>query len=748
MPLTFTDAAELTEVSAPGASAPTHAVAGSRGSGGLSAPKAQDEAATESGPDFPIPGLLRALRRRWYVIFPLAAVAGAVAGWLANAFLATPSSTARTLLHVSADRPRILFDSGEGRSDFANYQRSQAATVKSRWVLRSALAQLEGQNLTMLQGVPDPVGFLEKQIQADYSIAPEIMRIMLKGDPPDELLIVLDTIRDAYLREVLNKDRTDRQAQLEQLKALAAGHDESLRSQRRALDDKAEALGVRDPQVLRQRHQHAVSQVAAMEGELSQLQLKISRLELDIAALEKRQDLPPSHDAVEAAVDQQLAKDPVAIMLTQQIATLLSDIADYRLKGAKDSEAPGLRDKTAALEAARKSLAVQRASLVSAVTVKLQEKIRSDRRASLQRLRDELDTEKQFERLLREQTESRKRELNLVTKGIAGLESIREAIAQTEDFAKKANSRIQTLQVELQAPPRATLLEESVVVQSPNPTKQLMYTIVPALGAFMMILLGGIWLEYQTGRVSSTAEVSQRLGNVVVAAVPRVTDRVRLCLSPPVRGRDRRQHDLLTDAVDMTRALLMGAGKGDRARRVVMVTSAVPGEGKTSLAAHLALSLARTGLPTLLIDADFRCPNLHNVLGLPLGPGLSDLLQGKSQPSDVIRRQHELSVITTGQCEARAVLGLIQTQLPQVLDALKQQFEFIVVDAPPVLDLPDAILLGLNADGTILSTLRDVSRLPLLQAALDRLGMRSIPILGAVLNGAPIAAGYSPNGRR
>jgi capsular exopolysaccharide synthesis family protein len=291
------------------------------------------------------------------------------------------------------------------------------------------------------------------------------------------------------------------------------------------------------------------------------------------------------------------------------------------------------------------------------------------------------------------------------------------------------------------------MLEEAVIVQAPNPAKQALQTVVPALGALLLILLAGTWLEYQSGRVSSTTEVAQRLGNVVVATVPKVTDRARLRLKPPRSGHDLREHNILADAVDMARALLLGTGTGS-GPKVVMVTSAKPGEGKTSLAVQLALSLARSGRATLLIDADFRCPNLHSVFGLPVGPGLGEILQGKSEPSDAIQRQEGLSVITAGQCDVRTVLGLVQIQLPQVLETLRRRFDYIVLDAAPVLDLPDTILLGLNADGTILSTLRDVSRLPLMQSALERLSVLNIPVLGAVLNGAPISSDYDMARRR
>ena len=714
---------------------------------GLQPHGATNEPPPEGQGDFNVPGLLQAFRRRWHVILPLATLVACGTGWLAHEFLGKPSYTARTLLHVSADRPRILYESGDSRSDFTNYQRAQAATVKSRWVLRSALAQLGGRELSLLQQSQDPVADLEKEIQADYTLAPEIMRITLKGNPPGELLILLDAIRDAYLREVLNKDRTDRLAQLEQVTALVACKEESLRKQRKLLDDKAEALGARDPQALRLKHQNALTQLAVIEAELSQLQLKISRQELELAGLQKRPEGQVAPDAVESAVAELLAKDPVGVALAQQIAHLQSDIADYQVKSSENFEAPGLRDKKAALASAQKSLADHRSSLVKTVNEKLAEKGRTERANSLLEMRESLNTDRQFERVLRDRIDERAREINVVTKGISGLEFLRDEIAQTEDYAKKAHARKQSLEVELEAPPRATMLEEAVIVQAPNPAKQALQTVVPALGALLLIFLAGTWLEYQSGRVSSTTEVTQRLGNVVVATVPKVTDRARLRLKPPRSGHDLREHNILADAVDMARALLLGTGTGS-GPKVVMVTSAKPGEGKTSLAVQLALSLARSGQATLLIDADFRCPNLHSVFGLPVGPGLSDILQGKCEPSDAIRQQEGLSVIMAGQCDVRTVLGLVQVQLPQVLETLKRRFDFIVLDAAPVLDLPDTILLGLNADGTILSTLRDVSRLPLMQSALERLSVLNIPVLGAVLNGAPISSDYGMARRR
>src|SRR5262249_54069194 len=158
----------------------------------------------------------------------------------------TPVYTARTLIHVGADHHGLVYDNVGGRTDTANHQRTQIATVKSRFVRQAAVSQLEPLHLAALSTKSDPVGWLEKEISADFTVAPEILRVTMKGSDPDELLLILNTVRDAYLQGIINKDRADRVSRLESLKELAAKHDAALKSQRQKLTDRAETFGARD----------------------------------------------------------------------------------------------------------------------------------------------------------------------------------------------------------------------------------------------------------------------------------------------------------------------------------------------------------------------------------------------------------------------------------------------------------------------------------------------------------------------
>ena len=171
----------------------------------------------------------------------------------------------------------------------------------------------------------------------------------------------------------------------------------------------------------------------------------------------------------------------------------------------------------------------------------------------------------------------------------------------------------------------------------------------------------------------------------------------------------------------------------------VMVTSALGGEGKTSLASQLAASLARAWRKTLLIDGDLRNPAAHKLFDVPQEPGFCEVLRGEAAVNDSVRPTSlsRLWIMPAGQWDAHAVQALAQENVHDLFEQLKQQYDFIVVDSSPVLPVADALLLGQHVDGVLLSVLRDVSRTPAVYAAQQRLNNLSIRTLGAVVIGDP-----------
>jgi polysaccharide biosynthesis transport protein len=170
--------------------------------------------------------------------------------------------------------------------------------------------------------------------------------------------------------------------------------------------------------------------------------------------------------------------------------------------------------------------------------------------------------------------------------------------------------------------------------------------------------------------------------------------------------------------------------------RVLMVTSIHPGEGKTSLATNLAVSLAELDSgAVLLIDADFRRPAVHEVLGVARTPGFADVLAGRKELDLVVvpTSVPNLWTIPSGSPHEAAEL-CASPRLRQVLSTLEERFRYIVLDTPPLLGLSDAMILASQADGVILTiregrASRDAARL-----AIKTLAAVRARLLGAVLN--------------
>jgi capsular exopolysaccharide synthesis family protein len=172
--------------------------------------------------------------------------------------------------------------------------------------------------------------------------------------------------------------------------------------------------------------------------------------------------------------------------------------------------------------------------------------------------------------------------------------------------------------------------------------------------------------------------------------------------------------------------------------RVIMISSAVAGEGKTLLSTHLAASLARAGYRALLIDGDLRRPSLHRIFGMEPSPGFSEALRGEFDIRETVQvgPTGGLWVIPAGQCDTLTMRALAQGGLQPLLERIKPEYDMVIVDSAPILPVADSQLLARETDGVLLSVLRNVSRLPLVFEAFQRLAMYQVELIGAVVHGA------------
>ena len=182
----------------------------------------------------------------------------------------------------------------------------------------------------------------------------------------------------------------------------------------------------------------------------------------------------------------------------------------------------------------------------------------------------------------------------------------------------------------------------------------------------------------------------------------------------------------------------------DQRHKVILVTSSLPGEGKSTVSATLARSFAQMEWRTLLIDADMRKPTMHTLFGIDRAPGLTDLIQGSIQEEDAIAASNSphLDLLSAGS-PSQAVAELLQSAAtPALLKSLVARYDYVVVDSPPLTSITDTLLLAGYVDGILFVVNGLVSPRELVKSAREQLHDR--PVLGVVLNGisTPKKYGY------
>ncbi|WP_414568133.1 GumC family protein [Nostoc sp. CCY 9925] len=177
---------------------------------------------------------------------------------------------------------------------------------------------------------------------------------------------------------------------------------------------------------------------------------------------------------------------------------------------------------------------------------------------------------------------------------------------------------------------------------------------------------------------------------------------------------------------------------GDRSITSIIITSAMVGDGKSTIAFHLAQVATDMGQRVLLVDADLRQPNIHNLSNLNNSRGLSSLISTNAPMSDAIRElpsMNRLSVITAGPISSDPTKLLSSEKMKQLMTDFHNTFDLVIYDAPPLLELADVSLLAPHTDGMLLVVRIDKTDSSMIKQTLEHLKTYRMNVLGMVSNG-------------
>jgi polysaccharide biosynthesis transport protein len=288
---------------------------------------------------------------------------------------------------------------------------------------------------------------------------------------------------------------------------------------------------------------------------------------------------------------------------------------------------------------------------------------------------------------------------------------------------------------EASATPDVSVLDTAIAPFAPTKNTAPSVLLLAVIGGVAGAIGLAILLDRLDGRLRYADQVAAELGLPIAGTVPRF----------PKGGVHRDLTEQTFQLVESFRSLRMSVLHASRGAVAVAVSSPSPSEGKSLIAANLALSFADAGLRTILVDGDTRRGALHSTFGLESTPGLTDYLMGQRTLAEVTQptSQATLSVIACGTRRRRSPELLTSAKLPRLVDELRNTFDVVIFDTPPLAAGIDGYAIS-AATGRLLVVLRVGQTTRRMAAAklrlLDRL---PVEVLGAVLNDIPKQGEYA-----
>ena len=744
-----------------------------------------------------------ALLRRKYIVLLICAI-GAALGYLN--FVKTPKSyrSSLRLMITTQAPPSIVNGDLKLKSDSLT---KHASLITSELVLSQAVESGTLERLPTLQGSGYPVSQLKGMVKVGFGgNGSETISLSCTGPNPHDLPTILNQVVAAYRRNLADDSKAFGEESTDLIKELS----EQLSSEKRKAEQRSlelyASLGVstvsEGGQVLNPynvslakliaQRDESQSKLRSMEDRLKLLNQSIASKDVDtvkVLAIEAKKYLNLSRaDFLDRQKEEeaQLVLAPTlpgvrSLRVIQDAqADLYKQLTQLKFDRTKLLQVLGsghrrvtamqreIRFTQSELLTVEKELAVYEKELqgrrkkfatsvkgldakdVDVETFRAQEDRQWIRMYSLSLKREiaqlshslvALDEEVKTVSQKAEKIASSVNELNILQRQIAEKgEAVRAILDQLNEMNIMTKSYTMT---------KVKVLDEAVKghIVAPSLPKSL------ALGTMLAFAVGwglAIAIDQSDLLFRSPYEIAELLNLPVIGRVPRInTNRLEIVggLAPELIVAHRPSSTPSEAFRDLRTSMFFQANADGL--KTIQFTSPSPGDGKSTVTANLALSIAQAGKKVVLVDADLRKPRIHQNFGIDIGPGIADVLSGESELPDAIRSvssQPYLFLLTAGKRPNNPGECVTSPEFGDIIEALGEKFDFVLIDSPPILPVSDPASIAGFVDGVyMVSRIRKGVRVTMTRAkeSLDRVNVRW---MGVIINGLDQNPHYSEYG--
>ncbi|MGY0215752.1 GumC family protein [Endozoicomonadaceae bacterium StTr2] len=488
-----------------------------------------------------------------------------------------------------------------------------------------------------------------------------------------------------------------------------------------------------------------------MQGRLTELSDKLRIAEKNLQGYREQENLVDLEGVLTLSSNELKALTTELVQVRRKLAlseTIYNRIRSGKLKTAEDYESlqavlshpliQGLKQEQAKVErqisdmsrrygAKHPKMRSARSELTS-----IQQNIKMQIRNIVQGVERDYENDKANERSLSRQVATAKAKVQEINRGQFKLRALEREVRTNKDLYDAFFKRIQETSAtsDLQTA-NARLVDKAFTPETPiKPKKKLIVLLAALLGLFSSCGIAFL-LEMLNNTIRSTRDIEDKLNLPVLGLLPKLNPK-------QAAGRvhnlfmDKNEHGF-GEAVRTIRTSVNLTAM-DKEHRLFAITSTMPGEGKSSTASNLALSLGQLG-KTLLVDCDLRRPTVGKNFSIKGGSvGLANLLADTAATNDCIHHADGIDLIPCGMLPPNPQELLASEKFVEVIEELKQHYDYIILDCPPVQSVSDALMVSRLCDGLLYVIEAGRGQLGAIQNSVGRLLQARAPLTGVVLN--------------
>ncbi len=661
-----------------------------------------------------------------------------------------PNYEAASLLRVEPSSHELFGTSDASESSYQNFMETQVQLITSSNVLASAATSRSAAAMPTIRSADDPEAELRRRLEVRIRPKSYLIEVSTAFHSPAEAVAVVNAVVDSYLASDAEWSEGMTRNQIKNLETYRASLQTQVEERQKAwLELAARGNAWVEPPAGREgRDEPTKVRISIDEYKHVRSQLLESQLELAEAEAAQEYHLARSADGAGTGADPGAALEAQTVAAFRQapdVAQLLGEMERLDASAARLKGKVRLRDDPAIVSIEREA-----ASLRARYERLWRERYR-DLKEQVSRGTSSPEHEDPAARVARLKATIANLEGVLARLNVAdrehGTDTVKSVLVQSdlkrlEEMQTMVDRRLEQLRFEARGQARVRRVTAAREAGRPSSDKRPRLLAGAPVGVLGLVLAVAMLIEIRAGRVSAVSEVSRRVG-VEAFPLPPLPAPARPRLLSGLRTRENYVSEYVervseyVHRMDHVREALCGGLAAGAPGRCVLITSAVGGEGKTTLASQLATRCANAGVSTLLIDCDLRRPSLDRLLDVPGGVGLAEVLRGDAALEDALVSMGRLgcTLLPAGKPEANPAGVLLGQKIGPLLARVRRSYEIVLIDSPPVLPVPDALTLGRFVDGAVLAARHDTSRLRLVEQAHRTLTLVGIPVFGVVVSG-------------